>query len=75
LESTEGNDLVIVTYGPKHDMHDEWVYNGADLANASILWARNMGRDKNSELADYYHDRKIWRLYADETPPRLEPYE
>jgi hypothetical protein len=55
-------------------MHDEWVYNGADLESASVVWARDMGRQANQELLDYYTGRQIWRLYADEKPPRLEPY-
>lgn len=72
LEAVEGKDLVIVSYGPDHGMFEEWVYNGADLQNAPIVWARDMGPAANRELIEYYADRHIWRLYADETPPRLE---
>jgi hypothetical protein len=74
LEATEGKDLVIVTYSQQHNEHEEWVYNGADLNAAPIVWARDMGPEKNRRLLDYYADRKIWRLYADEDPPRLELY-
>ncbi len=75
LRGTAGKDLVIVTYGPSHAMLEEWVYNGADLENAPILWARDMGAAKNRELLEHYANRHIWRLYADEQPPRLEPYD
>jgi hypothetical protein len=75
LQAAEGDDLVIVTYGPAHSMHDEWVYNGADLERAPILWARDMGREKNQVLLECYADRHIWRLHADDNPPRLERYE
>ncbi len=75
LASTPGEDLVLVTYGPEHRMFEEWVYNGADLENAPILWARDAGPAMNRKLIEHYARRRVWRLYADETPPRLEPYE
>jgi hypothetical protein len=75
LQASEGDDVVIVTYAAGHNMLDEWVYNGADLEGAPIVWARDMGSEKNRRLVEYYADRHIWRLYADENPPRLEPYD
>jgi hypothetical protein len=74
LETADGNDVVIVVYGANHNMYEEWVYNSADPDSTSIVWAREMG-ERNRELIEYYADRHIWRLYADESPPRLEPYE
>jgi hypothetical protein len=75
LQASEGEDLIIVTYDAGHNMLDEWAYNGADLQGAPIVWARDMGSGKNRRLLEYYADRHIWRLYADENPPRLEPYD
>ncbi|MEX2300271.1 MAG: hypothetical protein WD733_05005 [Bryobacterales bacterium] len=69
-----GMDLVLVHYAPDHNTHDEWVYNGADLEGAPIVWARDLGDERNRRLLDYYSGRKVWKLYADEQPPRLEPY-
>ena len=69
-----GQDLVLVHYAPDHNTHDEWVYNGADLEGAPIVWARDLGDERNRRLLDYYSGRKVWKLYADEQPPRLEPY-
>jgi hypothetical protein len=74
LEASSGKDLVIVTYLPNHNTHSEWAYNGADLDEAPILWARDMGPERNKELLEYYSGRRIWRLRADEDPPVLEPY-
>jgi hypothetical protein len=74
LEGIEGNDLVVVTYGTSHSLFAEWVYNDADLDHAPIVWARDMGSERNGRLLEYYAGRHIWRLYADEKPPRLEPY-
>ncbi len=73
LLSIGKKDLVVVHYEPNHDPRWEWVYNGADLDGAPIVWARDMGPDKNRELLDYYSDRRIWMLYADRQPPELVP--
>ena len=66
--------LAIVRYGPHHDtMLREWVYNEADIDRARVVWARDMGPAKNQELIDYFHDRRVWLVDADETP-RLSAY-
>jgi hypothetical protein len=75
LEASGGKHLIVVTFGPDHNMVRAWVANGADLDGAAVVWARDMGPEKNRRLVEYYRDRQIWRLYADEDPPRLEPYE
>jgi len=31
LARTPGQHLVIVRYGPRHSVHDEWVYNSSDI--------------------------------------------
>jgi len=73
LEATPGRHLVIVSYGPHHDVDWEWVYNSADIDNAKIVWARAMGPQQDEELLGYFHDRKVWHLNGDESPARLEP--
>ncbi|KAF0249655.1 MAG: hypothetical protein FD167_949, partial [bacterium] len=62
LNQEEGKILVIVIYSPQHSMHEEWVYNEADIDNAKIVWARNMSQEKNCNLVKYFKDRKIWIL-------------
>jgi hypothetical protein len=74
LLATGRPDLILVQYTAGHSPHEEWVYNGADLENAPVLWARDLGPEKNRRLIEYYAGRDVWRLYADEQPPRLEPY-
>jgi hypothetical protein len=74
LESVPGKQLVIVRYEPDHDVHQEWVYNAADIDSSRIVWVREIPGQDLSPLLGYYHDRKIWLLEADETPPELEPY-
>jgi hypothetical protein len=73
LNDTPGRYLVIVSYSPAHDVDWEWVYNAADIDAAKVVWARDMGARDNQELLQYFHDRRVWRLNADQSPPRLEP--
>ena len=74
LESTPELHLVVVQYGPDHSYHNEWIRNRANIDEAKIVWARDMGEEQNQPLLHYFSDRKAWRLQADERPPRLEPY-
>jgi hypothetical protein len=71
LKSEPGKDLVIVRYGPNHNSHEEWVYNRADIDNSQIVWARDLGQEKNQRLMEYYKDRTVWVLYPDKKPIRL----
>jgi hypothetical protein len=74
LEAGPDKHLIIVRYGPEHGSHIEWVYNRADIDGAKVVWARDMGEEQNQELLRYFSERRVWVLYADESPPRLEPY-
>ncbi len=63
----------------KHAKHQasypflDWVFNGADIDRQKVLWERDMGAEKNEELLQYYSDRRVWLLEADDVPPRLLP--
>lgn len=74
LRSLPGPQLILVRYGQDHDPLFEWVYNGADINGQKVIWARDMGADKNRELLCYYKDRQWWLLDADSSSPRLVPY-
>jgi len=74
LQSLPGPQLVLVRYGPGHDPLADWVYNGADIDGQKVVWARDMGADKNEELLHYFKDRRVWLFEADEIPPRLQRY-
>jgi hypothetical protein len=74
LGSVQGPQLVLVRYRPNHEPLWDWVYNGADVDHAKVVWARDMGDDRNQELLRYYNDRRVWLLEADAIPPELAPY-
>jgi len=66
--------LVIVRYAPDHDPAHEWVYNAADIDGAKVIWAREIpGRDIKP-LLDYFPDRQIWVVNADQIPVNIQPY-
>jgi hypothetical protein len=74
LAMRPGNFLAIVRYRTRHDPWNEWVYNEADIDHAKIVWARDMGAEKNRELLEYFKDRQAWLVEPDENPPAVSPY-
>jgi hypothetical protein len=74
LRERGGKHLVIVAYEQDHDPLAEWVYNGHDLDSADILWARDMGRDANTPLFEYFRDtRSIWTVFPADPSQQLRP--
>jgi len=74
LEHDGGRHLVIVHYGPEHPSWQEWVFNDADIDSARVVWARNLGADRDRELLDYFKDRRVWVLEVNDENPELVPY-
>jgi hypothetical protein len=76
LAERGGNHLVLVRYTPQHVFHYTDIYNAADIDKSSLVWARDMGSEKNREILQYYKGkRQVWLFQPDLHPPRLEPYE
>lgn len=74
LSETPGKHLVVVSYEPDHNLHDEWVYNGAEIDTAKVLWARDIDPVQNAKLFAYFMDRHIWFVYPDKDNTELIPY-
>ncbi len=62
LLSRPGPDLVIVREAPSNSVHQEFVYNQADIDGARIVWARDLGDSANEGLMDYFANRVVWLL-------------
>jgi len=73
LDRVHGKQLVFVRYGPKHDIHHEWVYNRADIDSSAIVWARSMGQKQDAKLMAYYPERHVWLLEENGTE-QISPY-
>lgn len=76
LEQRPGKHVVLVSYGPEQSIHNEWVYNEADIDGAKVVWAHDMGRIENCKLVNYFKDRVIWSLNIerDDEPVKLNPF-
>jgi hypothetical protein len=74
LSHEPGKHLIIVRYEPDHNIHDEWVYNGAEIDTAKVLWARELDVNQNSKLLAYFRDRTVWLVDPDNDNTELIPY-
>jgi hypothetical protein len=65
LSKDPGQHLVLVKYGPHHDLYEELVYNRANIGQSKIIWARSLGPDQDRTLVHFYQSRKAWFLEED----------
>jgi hypothetical protein len=67
LENLPDKQLVLVRCEPtNHNV--EWVYNGADIDGAKVVWAHDMGTAKDEVLIHYFKDRTVWMVQAEKSP-------
>jgi hypothetical protein len=72
LEQGSRKALVIVRYGAGHRVHDDWVYNRADIPAARVVWARDHGDEAHARLRACYPDRAGYLLNVEpSSAPRL----
>ena len=71
LARQSGQHLAIVRYAPNHFVHQEWVYNGADLNHSKVIWARDLGIEANRDLLAAFPGRQAWLVEPD--GERIEP--
>jgi hypothetical protein len=46
----------------------QWIYNDADIDRSRIVWARDLGPERNAALVKYFAGRDVWMV-----DPNLEP--
>jgi hypothetical protein len=62
LENVPGNHLVLIRYPAYFNIHDEWVYNAADIDHSRIVWARSLDKASDRRLLNYYSNRHVWTV-------------
>jgi hypothetical protein len=74
LNQDNSKHLVLVKYTKDHFLHEEWVYNGPNLEESKIIWARYLSKQSNDSLKHFFNDRKTWLIQADEAEVKLLEY-
>jgi hypothetical protein len=74
LTQEDGKHLIVVSYGPGHSVHNEWVYNEADIDHSKLVFARAINSTQDCQLVKYFKSRRIWLLDVDGSIPKLKPY-
>src|SRR5258708_6287461 len=74
LTALPGQHVGLVRYAPDFDLDLEWVSNAGPIDAPKIVWARDMGPEKNRDLLAYYRGREFWTVHGGLSPPHLEPY-
>jgi hypothetical protein len=65
LASSSPRDLVIVRHASFAEtglQWEQWVYNRAELDQAPVVWAHDLGKEKNRELLRYFQGSRFWYL-------------
>jgi hypothetical protein len=75
LSHTPGKHLILVRYEEDHNIHDEWVYNGAEIDSAKVIWARVLDAEQNAKLLAYFKDRHVWLVEPDKDNTELIHYQ
>jgi hypothetical protein len=50
----------------------QWIYNEADIDAARIVWARDLGGERNAALRAYFSTRRVWMLDPNVQPAKYE---
>ncbi len=73
LDKLPGNQLVFVKYSSDYSIHDEWVYNRADLAQAKVVFAHDLSTERDQILQAEFPDHQALRLSLTSAEATLSP--
>lgn len=62
IRSEYSKSLVFVRYPEHYYVHNEWVFNEADIDRSTVVFARDRGDAANVELIRYFNDRMVLML-------------
>lgn len=68
-----GSYLAMVTYDPDYRIHDDVVYNSADLDGSKLIWANDLGEEGNAELLSVYRNRRVIRIRLSNSAVEIRP--
>jgi hypothetical protein len=74
LAGLKGRLLVFVRYSPHHIYQNEWVWNEAEIDEARVVYARDLGVEEDERLIRYYPGRKVYLLEPDGLVPEVTEY-
>jgi hypothetical protein len=74
LEAKPGKHLVFVK--AKTDPYNlfQWIYNDADIDASRIVWARDLGAERNAQLIAYFGGRQVWAVDPNVNPAVCKKY-
>jgi hypothetical protein len=74
LERTPGQHLVFVKTKTDEFNLLQWIYNAADIDASRIVWARDLGTERDAQLTAYFRDRQAWVVDPNVEPAALTKY-
>ena len=72
--SHPGKQLCLVRYIRYHDGWQEWVFNGADLNDERLIWARSLSSQTDREVIQDFPGRTVWLAKPDVATQLVQPY-
>jgi hypothetical protein len=73
IEKLPGNFIAIVSYDEDFTFLDEMVFNRADIENSKLIWAYDLGEEKNKALLDHYQNRQVLRIKVSDSSFEINP--
>ncbi len=73
VDKLPGNYVAIVSYDTEYDIHDEIVFNRSNIEASKMLWAHDLGKEKNSRMLEYYSNRKVVLIRLEGSSITIKP--
>jgi hypothetical protein len=74
LRQIPGKHLVFVQTKTDENNLFQWIYNDANIDSSPVVWARDLGPERNSQLAAYFAGRQVWMVDPNVEPATCKKY-